>query len=49
MTVGVVLCDLSLWERGLGHEALGLRTDHLFRVMPGLARLDLRTWSKTPA
>ena len=31
--------------KGYGYEALGLWGEYLFRAMPELARLDLRTWS----
>lgn len=45
LTVGIVVFDPAHWGRGLGYEALGLRSDYLFREMPEIVRLDLRTWS----
>lgn len=38
----------AAWGHGIGYEALGLWCDYLFKVMPTLARLDLRTWSGNP-
>ena len=43
--VGIVIYDESRWDKGIGYEALGLWTDFLFRALPDVARLDLRTWS----
>ncbi len=43
--VGIVIYDPERWGQGLGYEALGLWTDHLFRTLPEIVRLDLRTWS----
>jgi putative hydrolase of HD superfamily len=45
MSVGLAIYDPRHWGRGLGYEALGLWTDYLFREMPEIVRLDLRTWS----
>ena len=45
LKVGIVLYDPEWWGRGIGYEALGLWSDYLFRAMPALVRLDLRTWS----
>lgn len=45
LALGIVLYDPTRWGRGLGTEALGLWTDHLFAEMPHLVRLGLRTWS----
>jgi putative hydrolase of HD superfamily len=45
LAAGIVLYDPALWGQGLGFEALGLWTDHLFRARPQLVRLDLQTWS----
>ncbi len=43
--LGIVIFDQTQWSRGIGYEALGLWTDFLFRAMPEITRLDLRTWS----
>jgi len=45
LSVGIGLYDPELWGKGYGYEALGLWGEYLFRAMPELARLDLRTWS----
>jgi putative hydrolase of HD superfamily len=42
---GIGIYDPKLWRRGLGFEALGLWTDHLFDHEPGIVRVDLRSWS----
>ena len=44
-TVGLAIFDPAHWGRGLGYEALGLWSDYLFRELPRVVRLDLRTWS----
>jgi len=43
--LGIVIFDQTNWGRGIGYEALGLWTDVLFRALPEITRLDLRTWS----
>jgi putative hydrolase of HD superfamily len=43
--VGIVIYDPENWRQGHGYEALGLWSDHLFRELPTIPRLDLRTWS----
>jgi len=43
--LGIVIFDETNWGQGIGHEALGLWTDFLFRALPEITRLDLRTWS----
>ena len=48
LSAGLVIYDEASWGRGLGHEALGLWTEHLFDAMPDITRLDLRTWSGNP-
>lgn len=48
LCAGISLYDEKTWGRGLGKEALGLWVGYLFRARPGLARLDLRTWSGNP-
>ena len=48
LSLGVVIYDSAHWGRGLGTEALGLWTEHVFEAMPQLVRLDLRTWSGNP-
>lgn len=45
LAVGIVIYDPDEWRQGIGYEALGLWSDYLFREMPGIVRLDLRTWS----
>jgi len=45
LALGIQLFDDATWGRGLGAEALWLWCDHLWRTMPELVRLDLRTWS----
>ena len=45
LSLGIQIFDPRGWGRGLGFEALGAWTDHLFHSMPELLRLDLRTWS----
>jgi putative hydrolase of HD superfamily len=45
LSVGIVIFDPAHWRRGVGYEALGLWSDHIFHTMPELVRLDLRTWS----
>ncbi|MBA3943461.1 MAG: GNAT family N-acetyltransferase [Herpetosiphonaceae bacterium] len=45
LTIGIVIFDPTWWGHGLGYEALGLWSDYLFREMPQIVRLDLRTWS----
>ena len=45
LAVGIVLFDPANWGRGYGYEALGLWCDYLFRALPRIVRLDLRTWS----
>lgn len=32
------------WGKGLGFESLGLWIEYLFRSLPQIARLDMRTW-----
>ena len=46
--VGIVIFDDSYWQRGFGFEALGLWSEYLFKELPPVARLDLRTWSGNP-
>jgi len=46
--LGIVIFDEQHWGQGIGYEALGLWTDFLFRVLPQIVRLDLRTWSGNP-
>ena len=43
--VGIVIFDPAHWRGGRGFEALGLWSDYLFRSLPRIVRLDLRTWS----
>jgi len=43
--VGIVIFDPAHWRGGRGYDALGLWSDYLFRSLPRIARLDLRTWS----
>ena len=45
LAIGLVVYDPLHRGRGLGTEALGLWTTHLFAEMPRLVRLGLRTWS----
>jgi putative hydrolase of HD superfamily len=45
LSIGITIFDPRDWGRGLGFEALGGWTGHLFNSMPELLRLDLRTWS----
>ena len=45
LSVGIVLYDSASWGHGFGYRALGLWTDYLFRSLPQIVRLDLRTWS----
>ena len=43
--VGIDIYDPSRWGKGIGKDALRLWCDYLFRSMPEVVRLDLRTWS----
>lgn len=43
--LGIAIYDPVHWGHGLGYEALGLWTEHLFRELPDTVRLGLRTWS----
>lgn len=43
--VGIVIYDPAYWGKGYGYAALGLWSDYLFRALPMIVRLDLRTWS----
>lgn len=43
--VGIAIFDPAEWGKGRGYIALGLWADYLFRALPRIARLDLRTWS----
>ena len=45
LAAGIVIYDPALWGQGLGYEALGLWTNHLFHSLPRIMRLDLQTWS----
>ena len=45
LMVGIDLYDPSRWGDGRGFEALGLWVDYLFINLPGIVRVDLRTWS----
>ena len=45
LSVGIVIYDESKWSGGIGFEALKLWCTYLFKDMPEIARLDLRTWS----
>jgi len=45
LSVGITIYDPAFWGQGIGFEGLGLWMDYLFRTMPELVRLDLRTWS----
>ena len=48
LCAGISIYDEKAWGQGLGQEALGLWVDYLFTARPGIARLDLRTWSGNP-
>ena len=43
--VGIDIYDPRNRGKGLGFEALGLWTDHLFDVLPEIVRLGVGTWS----
>jgi putative hydrolase of HD superfamily len=43
--IGILVYDPAHWQQGYGYEALGLWGDYLFRELPQIVRLDLRTWS----
>lgn len=43
--IGILIYDPAHWQQGYGYEALGLWGDYLFRELPQIVRLDLRTWS----
>lgn len=43
--IGISIFDPARWGQGIGYEALGLWSDYLFRELPNIMRLDLRTWS----
>lgn len=45
VSVGIVIYNPDFWDKGIGYEALGLWSDYLFREMPTIVRLDIRTWS----
>lgn len=43
--VGIAIYEPAYWGQGRGYAALGLWSDYLFRELPSIVRLDLRTWS----
>ena len=43
--VGIDIYDPRKWGKGLGFEALGLWTEHLFDALPKIVRLGVSTWS----
>ncbi|HZU12385.1 MAG TPA: GNAT family protein [Chloroflexota bacterium] len=43
--IGIAIFDENEWGKGRGSEALGLWCEYLFRSLPPIVRLDLRTWS----
>ena len=43
--IGISIWNPEHWNKGYGHEALGLWCDYLFDVEPNFVRLDARTWS----
>ncbi len=45
LSVGIVIFDPANRKQGRGYEALGLWSEYLFRELPTIPRLDLRTWS----
>ncbi len=45
LSVGIVIFDPENRRQGYGYEALGLWSDYLFRELPNIPRLDMRTWS----
>jgi RimJ/RimL family protein N-acetyltransferase len=45
LAIGIGIYDPQNWGKGLGFEALGLWTDHVFKALPDLVRLGLGTWS----
>lgn len=45
LCAGITIFDPQHWGQGLGHEALGLWVEYLFKSRPEIIRLDLRTWS----
>lgn len=45
LSIGLAIYDEKQWGKGIGFQALQLWCDYLFRNMPELVRLDMRTWS----
>ncbi len=45
LCAGIAIFSPEYWGNGRGFEALGLWTDYLFKAMPQIERVDLRTWS----
>ena len=43
--VGITIYDPRNWGKGLGFEAVGLETEHLFDALPEIVRLGVATWS----
>ncbi len=45
ISIGITIYDEQYWGKGIGFEAFGFWCEYLFRSMPDISRLDLRTWS----
>ena len=45
LAVGISVYDPAWWGKGVGTEALTLWCTYLFRALPQIVRLDMRTWS----
>ncbi|WP_100488285.1 GNAT family N-acetyltransferase [Sporolactobacillus pectinivorans] len=45
LSAGIAIFNPEYWGNGRGFEAFGLWTDYLFKAMPEIVRVDLRTWS----
>ncbi len=45
LEVGIGIYDSSLWNRGIGLEALGIYISYLFDLYPTIRRIGFTTWS----
>lgn len=45
LEVGIGIYDASLWNKGIGFEALGMYISYLFNLYPKIRRIGFTTWS----
>ncbi|MGH8594011.1 MAG: GNAT family N-acetyltransferase [Gammaproteobacteria bacterium] len=45
LAMGIVIYNPKQWGQGIAYEALGLWCEYLWRELPTIVRLELRTWS----